>query len=139
LLAGVDLYRVLGVDPGVDAAELTRAYRRRLRELHPDTRAGRQGGDPARELASVQHAYRLLLDPAGRSRYDTERRASAAAAGARRGVTGAGAGSADGQARIGSPVSVPVRRGPAVPGGWLLRVGPVRVHPLSPKEGPPQR
>ena len=35
-----DLYALLGVAPDADAREVARAYRRRLREVHPDTRGG---------------------------------------------------------------------------------------------------
>jgi len=35
---GPDFYALLGVAPDADAREIARAYRRRLREVHPDTR-----------------------------------------------------------------------------------------------------
>jgi hypothetical protein len=46
--SGRDLYALLGVAPDVDAREIARAYRRRLREVHPDTRDRLSAGpDPA--------------------------------------------------------------------------------------------
>ncbi|MBC3191021.1 J domain-containing protein [Pseudonocardia sp. C8] len=75
-----DLYEVLGVRPDADADELSRAYRRRLRQLHPDTRAG-QGAGPAADdrdgLARVLDAYEVLRDPQRRADYDAERAARA--------------------------------------------------------------
>jgi hypothetical protein len=46
-----DAYAVLGVSTDADAATLRDAYRRRVKDCHPD-----QGGDPA-EFARVQRAY----------------------------------------------------------------------------------
>ena len=34
-----DLYRVLGVSPSASQTEISSAFRRRLREQHPDTRS----------------------------------------------------------------------------------------------------
>jgi curved DNA-binding protein CbpA len=130
---GVDLYQVLGVEPDADPDELTRAYRRRLRQLHPDTQSGPPGGDPVGELAAVQHAYRVLRDPRDRSRYDEQRKAEAGRASDRDGAR-----AASGWTGRGVPVPIPVRRRPAVRGGWLLRVGPVRVQPL-PRRLDPRR
>lgn len=129
-----DLYRLLGVASTVDGPELARAYRRRLRQLHPDTCAQR-GGDAERggdgrggdvdpvarralELAAVQHAYQVLRDPTGRARYDAAQRSGATAA------------RLGGPAR--PPVSITVRVRAAARGEFLVRVGPVRVDPLPP-------
>lgn len=81
-----DLYKVLGVRPEADAAELSRAYRRRLRQLHPDMRQagyGRVAGPDAEDrygldLARVLHAYQVLRDPQRRASYDVERAARSA-------------------------------------------------------------
>ncbi|CAM3732387.1 DnaJ domain-containing protein [Occultella aeris] len=61
---GATPYEVLGVDAGASTEELRRAYRRRLRESHPDV-----GGDP--ELFhEVQTAWDQIGTPAHRARYD---------------------------------------------------------------------
>ncbi|MFB6354511.1 MAG: 2Fe-2S iron-sulfur cluster-binding protein [Halobacteriales archaeon] len=47
---------VLGLDPGADEAAVERAYRRRLKEAHPD-HGGSQG-----EFRAVRRAYEALTD-----------------------------------------------------------------------------
>lgn len=59
-----DLYAILGVSPDATPDEIKRAYRRKARELHPDT-----GGDEE-AFKEVQHAYHVLSDPDRRARYD---------------------------------------------------------------------
>jgi curved DNA-binding protein CbpA len=119
--AGPDPYEVLGVAPTADAAEIARAYRRRVREVHPDT------ADPAREparddgsveLGAIQDAYLVLRDPVRRAQYDRER--------AGRSVRPT--------ASVGVPVPVRVHVRPAPVQPPLLRVGPVRVESV-PRRG----
>lgn len=57
-------YQVLGVAPTATDEELRRAFRRALRQTHPDT-----GGDPAR-FAAVQQAWDRIGTPAKRAAYD---------------------------------------------------------------------
>lgn len=57
-------YEVLGVPATASDDELRRAYRRLLRETHPDT-----GGDPQRFIA-VQVAWERIGSPDARRRYD---------------------------------------------------------------------
>lgn len=111
------LYQLLGVDASVGAAELGRAYRRRLRQLHPDLGCAAEADpvDAAADLAAVQQAYHVLRDPARRARYDAELEARAAPGPAR------------------SRVPIAVRVHPEEPRcGPLFRAGPVRVAPLPP-------
>ena len=60
-------YAVLGVPNTATATEIRRAYRQRLRQLHPDT----GNGDPA-EFHALLAAYRVVGHPTRRRAYDTE-------------------------------------------------------------------
>lgn len=60
-------YEVLGVPPTASDEDVRRAYRRLLRETHPDT-----GGDAARFIA-VQVAWERIGSPDARARYDRGR------------------------------------------------------------------
>lgn len=62
-----DLYEVLGVSSDAPAAEISRAYRRRARDLHPDA-----SDDPAAEerFKQLGEAYAVLRDPEARADYD---------------------------------------------------------------------
>lgn len=68
LLAKRDYYQVLGVDRGVDEAELKKAYRKLALQYHPD----RNPDDDAAEEAfkEVSEAYAVLSDSEKRARYD---------------------------------------------------------------------
>lgn len=60
-------YEVLGVSPDATQTELRRAYRRLLRQTHPDT-----GGDPAR-FHAVQVAWSRIGDAGARKQWDSGR------------------------------------------------------------------
>lgn len=60
-------YEVLGASPTASTEELRRAYRRVLRETHPDT-----GGDATR-FHTAQWAWELIGTPEARSSYDRGR------------------------------------------------------------------
>ena len=67
-----DYYAVLGVSPEATAKDITRAYRKLARELHPD----KNPGDSAAEerFKQVAAAYDVLGDEAKRAEYDEVRR-----------------------------------------------------------------
>jgi curved DNA-binding protein CbpA len=60
-------YEVLGVPATADQNELRRAYRRLLRETHPDT------GGSADRFHAVQAAWERIGDPTARAQYDRGR------------------------------------------------------------------
>jgi molecular chaperone DnaJ len=66
-----DYYRTLGVDKGASAKEITKAYRKLARNLHPD----QNPGDAAAEekFKDVAAAYDVLGDEAKRKEYDEVR------------------------------------------------------------------
>lgn len=64
-LGGADPYQLLRVTSGATAGEITRAYRQRIRELHPD----RASGD-TEEARLANLARDILLDPVRRAEYD---------------------------------------------------------------------
>jgi curved DNA-binding protein CbpA len=72
-----DPYLVLGVSPTATQAEITHAYRTRLRTHHPDTRHTPSSQTADEHLRQLLAAYALLRDPARRADYD---RATALAA-----------------------------------------------------------
>ena len=65
-----DPYLVLGVSPTATQAEITHAYRTRLRTHHPDTRHTPSPQTADEHLRQVLAAYALLRDPARRADYD---------------------------------------------------------------------
>ncbi|MFF0464749.1 J domain-containing protein [Streptomyces mexicanus] len=106
-----DLYAVLGVEPSATAEAITSAFRRRVRELRPDTRVD---ADTARRFGQVRAAYETLRDPVRRSAYDRTRAPAP--------------GGTAGDGRL-PPRPAPRRRGVVLgdpPAEPPLRAGPVR-------------
>lgn len=68
-----DFYDVLGVDRDASVPEITKAYRRLARQLHPDTNSS-SGAEERFKLVSA--AYRVLSDAQKRAAYDRARRQS---------------------------------------------------------------
>ncbi len=64
-----DYYQLLGIDPHIPADELRQAYRRAVRQIHPDLHPelGEQGTE---QLQAINEAYSVLNDPALRREYD---------------------------------------------------------------------
>ena len=61
-----DPYKVLGIQKNATAAEIKRAYRRKVKELHPDS----SGTDTSAAFNEVVKAYELLSDVRSRSLFD---------------------------------------------------------------------
>ena len=62
-------YEVLGVLPSASQDEIRVAYRMRVREVHPDTAAGKRS-DASIQMAHIAEAWRVLSDTALRRAYD---------------------------------------------------------------------
>jgi hypothetical protein len=92
-----DLYLILEVEPGADAAVIKASYRRLAKLYHPDVNAS---PDAPQRMKALNHAYQVLGDPKTRERYDVKReRAKYGYAGAWRRKTHAyRTGAADGRA-----------------------------------------
>jgi hypothetical protein len=105
-------YEVLGVAPNVSTEELRRAYRRKLRDAHPDT------GGAARHFHEVQQAWELVGTPTARAVYDRGQ-GTKSGFGPRSG-SGSGGASSPYTARPGasSQESRPPSRSSGHPGGW---------------------
>lgn len=67
-----DYYRVLGVSDDASQKEITKAYRKLARELHPDKNPGDASAEE--RFKEVSAAYEVLGDAAKRSEYDEVRR-----------------------------------------------------------------
>ncbi len=66
-----DHYRVLQVDPRAEAEVIQAAYRKLAAKYHPDVNPS---PDAAEQMARINRARDVLLDPEARARYDTARR-----------------------------------------------------------------
>ena len=67
-MPGADFYSVLGVDRTATQEEIRRAYRRLVRELHPDASEGASAD--GERLHEVLEAYSVLGHPQRRAAYD---------------------------------------------------------------------
>ncbi len=83
-----DYYKTLGVEPSSTAKEITKAYRKLARDLHPD----KNPGDAVAEekFKEVASAYDVLGDDAKRKEYDEVRTMGPMAGMGGRGAPGAG-------------------------------------------------
>jgi molecular chaperone DnaJ len=71
-----DYYKLLGLSSSATDKEVTRAYRKLAKELHPDTNPGSE-----EKFKEISVAYDVLGDSAKRKEYDEVRRLGPAAAG----------------------------------------------------------
>ena len=66
----INPYSVLGVSPTATPAEITHAFRRHLRDHHPDMHAGQADSAADERLRQTLAAYFVLRDPTRRAAYD---------------------------------------------------------------------
>ena len=62
-----DLYRVLGVERDADPDRIKKAYKRLVRQYHPDVN---QSPGAADRFQEIKKAYEVLSDPEDRKMYD---------------------------------------------------------------------
>jgi len=67
-MAKKDYYEILGVDRGVSADDLKKAYRKLAMKYHPDRNQGKK--DAERKFKEISEAYEALKDPEKRAAYD---------------------------------------------------------------------
>ena len=123
-----DPYAVLGVTPTATPAEITHAFRAKLRTLHPDTRSAAIGDG---QLRQVLAAHGLLRDPNRRADYDRTANLAPAPPPPRR--SGPSAPPRRTPANPPGPVQITVtylrKDSRARPAQHPLWAGPVRRHP----------
>ena len=73
---GQTLYHYLGLGPSASPEEIRKAYRRKIRQVHPDVSADETANKKAQRTIE---AYSVLQDPIKRSEYDRELEAGRAA------------------------------------------------------------
>ncbi|MGW6571397.1 J domain-containing protein [Streptomyces sp. NPDC054945] len=73
-----DLYALLGVPRDADRATIQRAWRKRMRHVHPDGRPEHEKDQAHQEAARLNDALHILTDSSKRLDYDLSRRQSAA-------------------------------------------------------------
>ncbi|MCL4170797.1 UNVERIFIED_CONTAM: hypothetical protein GTU68_013356, partial [Idotea baltica] len=61
-------YDLLGVTPDVSEEELKKAFRKKVKEMHPDRNTDNPKAEE--EFKSVNQAYEVLKDPQSRAAYD---------------------------------------------------------------------
>mmetsp|Transcript_12272 Transcript_12272/g.22865 ORF Transcript_12272/g.22865 Transcript_12272/m.22865 type:complete len:216 (+) Transcript_12272:489-1136(+) len=79
-----DCYAILDVKKDCDQAEVKRAYRRLVLQLHPDKQPSHARKEAHGPFVRMQNAFEILNDPTKRSSYNAARRISLRAAFRRR-------------------------------------------------------
>lgn len=64
----VDFYETLGVDRDATASEIKKAYRKKVKQLHPDINADKENAEEA--IKAVNEAYDTLKEPDKKAAYD---------------------------------------------------------------------
>ena len=64
----IDYYELLGIPQSAELADIKKAFRQKVRGVHPDT--SRRGMKSSREFIQLKKAYQVLRDPVLRQQYD---------------------------------------------------------------------
>ncbi len=64
----IDYYDLLGISQSAEICNIKKAFRQKVREVHPDT--SRRGSRSSREFIQLKRAYQILRDPVLRQQYD---------------------------------------------------------------------
>lgn len=67
-----NFYEVLGVSQDASTAEIKKAFREKVKELHPDTREDGANAEATKQYREVIDAYRVLRDETKRRKYDRD-------------------------------------------------------------------
>ena len=67
-MAKRDYYEVLGVSKGADADEIKKAFRRKAKELHPDSNKDNPNAEA--QFKEANEAYEVLKDADKKAAYD---------------------------------------------------------------------
>lgn len=68
--AARNFYEVLGVSKDASTAEVKKAFREKVKILHPDRQQGQSSEAATKQYREVVDAYRVLRDPEKRKKYD---------------------------------------------------------------------
>jgi curved DNA-binding protein CbpA len=115
-----DPYQALGLGADASTADISHAYRRLARALHPDSQPGDAAA--ADQFRAISDAYELLSDPARRTDWDRRHPRQASSPQRPPGR------SAPAQGSVG-PQIWPLSPAAANPSHPALRAGPVHVEP----------
>jgi len=126
-----DPYQALGLGADASTADISRAYRRLARSLHPDSQPGDAGA--ADQFRAVLDAYELLSDPARRTDWDRRHPSQAGSPQPPRGRSAFAHGPAGQQIWPLSPDTANPLPPPGSPPA--LWVGPVHVEPAPGARG----
>lgn len=88
-----DYYNLLGITLTADLKDITRAYRKKAKEVHPDAHPGKNQGEKDRlkkQFVELTQAYDTLSDPAKRAAYDQKNAAQTRSQAKQQGQTSTG-------------------------------------------------